>query len=429
MDFADWERAAALYLPITAAAIARLLNGRRPRQFAACLLGTLWTLPSLLAIQKMNLYASWWNFPGASTIRVYDMPLELFLGWIILWGLLPQLAFPTLGILTSSAIMVAVDCLFMPRCTAIIQLNPHWLIGELAAALLVLLPARAIAHWTQSNTHLRARAALQLLLATALFLYLIPEVGFILRPPRSNAGWPILLQMPAWRLQLVLQLIFFLALPGISSVIEFANRGRGTPIPYDPPQLLVTSGIYRYVANPMQLSCTAVMFAWSVLLHSGWVAFAAIITVAYSAGLAEWDEREDLQQRFGQPWQHYRAAVRNWLPRWRPYHPGKPATLYIARTCAPCTQIRRWVEARHPLGLQIIDAETLPTASIQRMRYTPEDGSPTAEGIRAMGRALEHLNLVWALAGITLRLPGIAHLAQLLMDVSGLGPRTLCTTD
>lgn len=36
MDHADWERAAAVYVPLAAAIIARLLYGRQPRQFAAC---------------------------------------------------------------------------------------------------------------------------------------------------------------------------------------------------------------------------------------------------------------------------------------------------------------------------------------------------------------------------------------------------------
>jgi hypothetical protein len=59
------------------------------------------------------------------------------------------------------------------------------------------------------------------------------------------------------------------------------------------------------------------------------------------------------------------------------------------------------------------------------MRYDPADGSKSVDGVRAMGRALEHLNLGWALAGITLRLPVIWQLIQLLMDASGLGPRNL----
>jgi hypothetical protein len=78
--------------------------------------------------------------------------------------------------------------------------------------------------------------------------------------------------------------------------------------------------------------------------------------------------------------------------------------------------------------LEIIDAEKLPAGSIRRMRYDPGDASSAVEGVRAMGRALEHLNFAWALAGFSLRLPGVWHGVQLVMDASGLGPRALTAT-
>jgi hypothetical protein len=59
------------------------------------------------------------------------------------------------------------------------------------------------------------------------------------------------------------------------------------------------------------------------------------------------------------------------------------------------------------------------------MRYEPGDDSAACEGVRAMGRALEHLNLGWAIAGAALRMPGVWQSVQLVMDASGLGPREL----
>jgi hypothetical protein len=75
------------------------------------------------------------------------------------------------------------------------------------------------------------------------------------------------------------------------------------------------------------------------------------------------------------------------------------------------------------MGLEIVDAESLPAGSIERMRYVPRDGGGGAEGVRALGCALEHTNLSWALAGIALRMPIIWQSVQLVMDASGLGPR------
>ena len=34
-------------------------------------------------------------------------------------------------------------------------------------------------------------------------------------------------------------------------VVDFARHGRGTPGPYDPPRVLVETGLYRAVRNPM----------------------------------------------------------------------------------------------------------------------------------------------------------------------------------
>ncbi len=163
------------------------------------------------------------------------------------------------------------------------------------------------------------RATFQIAISALVFLYLLPEIAFAIRP---GAGWEPLLTLPSWLRQTELQMVMVLSIPGVSAVMEFAERGRGTPFPYDPPRRLVTSGIYRYCANPMQISCAAVMFLWAGMLRNGWLYLAAATAVVYSAGIAEWDERQDLAQRFGDEWKQYRAQVRNWLPRWKPYHSG-----------------------------------------------------------------------------------------------------------
>jgi protein-S-isoprenylcysteine O-methyltransferase Ste14 len=421
MDRTLYLRAAALYLPITLALLAGRARKQPPRQFAACLLGLLWTLPTLLALQRINQFAHWWSYTTDGP-QLCAMPVELYLGWAILWGVLPQLTFPRLSLWLVAAIMVAADLLAMPRFAPVLTLTPHWLIGEAAAVAVVLIPALCIARWTLNDTRLPLRATLQVATSGLIFLYLTPEIAFELRP---GAGWQPLLQIPSFERQLWLQIVFIAAIPGIAAVMEFAQRGLGTAIPYDPPKRLVTSGIYRYCANPMQLSCAIVMVLWAAILHTAWLLLPAIVSIVYSAGIAHWDESADLSDRFGDDWRSYRRQVRNWRPRWRPYHSGPPAILYIAATCGPCSEVRAWLEVRDPLGLNIVDAETLPAGSIRRIRYEPADGSASVEGIRAVGRALEHLNLAWAIAGAALRLPLAWQFIQLLMDASGLGPRTV----
>jgi len=424
MSVTDWERAAALYVPLTAALIARVVHGRQPRQLAVSLLGVLWVMPALLAVQAMNSWAGWWSFAGDGA-EFHGMPIECFVGWVLLWGLLPQLAFPRLAIGWLAAIMVAADLVMMPVCKPLVRLGPHWMLGEAFAVAVVLSPALCVARWTSNSTHLKARAALQVATSGLLFLYLVPEIVFALRP---GAGWGPLLRADNLSRQIDIQLLLLIAVPGVSAAMEFAERGHGTPIPYDPPKRLVTSGMYRYCANPMQMSCAAVMLLWAGILQNGWLILAAAMSAIYSAGIAHWDEKEDLGRRFGNDWRAYRAEVRNWRFRWTPYHSGPPALIYIAASCGPCSELSSWLEARSPVGLRVIDAEELPSGSIRRMRYDPADGSCTVEGVRAMGRAMEHLTFGWAVAGALLRMPGIWQGVQLLMDASGLGPRTLVTT-
>jgi len=86
LSTAEWESAAAVYLPLAAAVIARLVQGRRKRQFAACLLSLLWVAPTLLALQTMNIQTHWWSFSDDGA-KFRDMPVVCFAGWIVLWGL------------------------------------------------------------------------------------------------------------------------------------------------------------------------------------------------------------------------------------------------------------------------------------------------------------------------------------------------------
>ena len=436
-----------LYVPIVLCAIAWLLRKPRIRTIAAPLLSLLWTLPTLLILQRVNLCCHWWSF-DTQTPCFLGMPVALYLGWAVFWGLLPQLAWTKLDVLSIAIVAFSFDFVVMFHLSPALVIGPGtvagsyapaWLVGEAVAIVLVLVPAMLLFRWTENDTHLGLRAGGQVILSALIFLYLFPELVFALRA--GTPGWRPLLTTPRFILQVWAQILLLLAVPGISAVQEFAIRGRGTPLPYDPPRKLVTSGIYRYCANPMQFSCAVVMLAEAVVLRSLWLAAAAVMSTIYSAGLAHWDEELDLAQRFGAvtppggsfdtaapafTWRTYRAAVPAWRIRWRPFAGGPPASLYVAATCFTCRGVRAFFEQRDPLGLIFVAAESLPAGSIRRLRYVPADG-PSESGVLALARALEHLNFAWAFVGMLLRLPVVHHAAQLLTDVAGFGPRTLYT--
>jgi hypothetical protein len=221
------------------------------------------------------------------------------------------------------------------------------------------------------------------------------------------------------------QILAIPAVAGLSAVQEFVTRGGGTPVPFDPPRRLVTTGLYAYVRNPMQLSAVLLLLLLGLALQNFWIAIAGVMAHIYSSGLAGWDEDEDLRRRFGGGWDAYRRNVRSWLPRTRPWHPPDQlaARLYVAESCGMCSEVGQWFQRHRATGLIIVAAETHPSRALTRISYEPGDGTCAASGVEAVGRALEHLHLGWAFIGCVLRLPVLRQSVQLLVDASGGEPR------
>src|SRR5262249_44694108 len=152
-----------------------------------------------------------------------------------------------------------------------------------AAIVIVLLPSILFSRWTLEDTRLRGRAIFHVISSGALLLFVLPESVFALL---HRTGWNAFVLTPAWVRNLEFQIIAILGVGGVSAVQEFARRGGGTPIPFDAPKRLVTSGLYRYVANPMQFSCAIVLTTWGVVLQDWWVFTAGLIAFVYGIGLA-----------------------------------------------------------------------------------------------------------------------------------------------
>src|SRR5690606_33865658 len=186
-----------------------------------------------------------------------------------------------------------------------------------------------------------------------------------------------------------------------------------TPYPWDPPRRLVTTGPYAYLANPMQVSGVALLLLLAAFGRSLTLATAAVTAAGFSVGVAAVHERDQLRRRFGDHWRRYRAEVRDWWPRVRPYRPV-PATLWLDLGCGACRGVARFLRRRRPVGLRIAPAARHP-ATLHRARYEAADGT-VADGVAAIGHSLGHLHLGWAYLGWLLVLPGVRALAQLVTD-------------
>ena len=104
---------------------------------------------------------------------------------------------------------------------------------------------------------------------------------------------------------------------------EFAQRGRGTLSPLDPPRRLVISGLYRFVRNPMYVSVTAVVIGQAALFGD-WrlLVYGAVFWLACHLFVMGYEE-PTLARTFGDEYERFRANVPRWIPRLTPWHASR----------------------------------------------------------------------------------------------------------
>ncbi len=98
---------------------------------------------------------------------------------------------------------------------------------------------------------------------------------------------------------------------------DFTFRGRGTPLPTDPPKELVVTGFYRYVRNPIYVGAFLIFLAhflwfgyWSLLLY------AVLSFIGVHLFIISYEE-PNLKRKFGAAYEEYLQRVPRWIPRLR----------------------------------------------------------------------------------------------------------------
>jgi protein-S-isoprenylcysteine O-methyltransferase Ste14 len=407
-------RALSLYLPLVFALLLWKLRKVTRSEATGALLATAWNLPALLTVNLIAPHYGWWNF-GVKGGMLIGLPVDLWIGWAVFWGTVAALLFRNTALWMVAAGFGIADLFFMPMCAPVVMVGKKWLIGECIALCACMIPGLMLARWTRDFRNVKRRAFLQAVCFSGLLVVSIVMVADF----SGELQW--FTHISSINLHLLVISLLLTALPGLSAVQEFATVGLGTPLPFDPPQRLVRSGIYAYVANPMQISLALLLFVMSIAMRNLWLGLACSLSVAYSAGLATWDEERDLRQRYGQLFLEYHKQIRNWLPCWRPFI-SQPARIYLSEGCFKCSQMAAFLKSLRPIGLEIVAAEEHPRRNLERMTYESE--AVEEAGLPALGRALEHVNFGWALLGMALRLPGISTSLQAILDVSG-GERIL----
>ena len=94
---------------------------------------------------------------------------------------------------------------------------------------------------------------------------------------------------------------------------EFAHAGRGTPAPYDPPRLLVTSGLYRFTRNPMYVGVATAIFGQAIWFRSlDATIYGIAMVLAFHVAILIYEEPR-LTKVFGQQYLDYRNRVPRWI--------------------------------------------------------------------------------------------------------------------
>lgn len=148
-------------------------------------------------------------------------------------------------------------------------------------------------------------------------LYLIFEAGvfalyvpltFFRSGPRLETGVFSFLAIPLWLIGSLVILWCFR---------DFTFKGRGTPLPTDPPRELVITGPYRYVRNPIYVGVALIYMGyflwfgyWAILIYS------ALAFIGVHAFVVLYEE-PTLKRKFGASYEEYLERVPRWVPKFR----------------------------------------------------------------------------------------------------------------
>ena len=97
-------------------------------------------------------------------------------------------------------------------------------------------------------------------------------------------------------------------------VIAFFST-RGTPVPFNPPPKLITSGLYAYIRNPMLLGLFIFMLGLGILLGSLSLIFIFTpLFIALNGFYIKAIEEKEMEKKFGQEYLEYKKRVPMFFP-------------------------------------------------------------------------------------------------------------------
>lgn len=410
VDSAEWlalQRAAFLVGPCLAAAVLLLVRQPTPREAVGAMVAFLWQLPALLVLHLLATRCHWWSFGGDRNMLA-GLPIDVWIGWAVWWGPVAVFVNRWLGIPAVVAVSVLIDLATMPNLSPLVATGSGWIAGDAVAMALCLAPALWAAKLTRTDRNPRRRAMFHVL-GWGGYLTLVIPVCVL-----SYVGRPLddFYHAPAGIFEWCLVIAgLFLLFIGVSATAEFARVGHGTPIPFDPPKRVVTSGPYAFMANPMQIISAFFMALLALYARSWSLAFIAAMFAIFDTVYATWYNRAHIALAMPAAWSRYRVAVKEWQWRWRP-HVDAEAEIMIS-TAGPARVVwdALWPRlSRHLSGHFVV--RDLPREKAGRLSYRrPADGVED-HGVKAAARIVEHGPAPLAMIGWLIRFPYLGGAAD-----------------
>ena len=151
------------------------------------------------------------------------------------------------------------------------------------------------------------KSLLYLIIEAGMFALYVP-LALLRNGPRIETGVISFLAIPLWLIgsMIVLQCFW-----------DFTFKGRGTPVPMDPPKELVLTGFYRYVRNPIYVGVLSIFLG-----HFLWFGYWALLayTVLAFIGVHLFVvlyEEPALKRKFGTAYENYLKKVPCWIPKFK----------------------------------------------------------------------------------------------------------------
>lgn len=159
------------------------------------------------------------------------------------------------------------------------------------------------------------RHVLSILLLPVTNTLVVPSI-ILLSTGRASRSW-LLGMHPAQLVYAGAALTFLLAGLGLvgRSIAHFVRDGQGTLAPWDPPQRLVVTGLYKLCRNPMKIGLFAILASESMIFRSVPLALWFVAFVVVNVVYIRLSEEPGLRRRFGNAYERYSREVPRWLPR------------------------------------------------------------------------------------------------------------------